>query len=223
MRTLPNRTNVVTSPRTFIARKRLDKALEQFRSSEAASKCKFTLHFEPYQLHPDFAETENKNAWYLQNKHMGNPEAQKIFQEHMNGLVEPLGAKFNFEGDMGNTIHAHRVLQHFQEENGPEVANKLVDGLYRRYFTEAKHPAADSTLIEACVEAGIDEAEAKKFVENKDDGLRDVKSKIRMISMDVDAVPVVMVEGRRRDITLTGAKEIADYVKTLETIAKESG
>lgn len=31
--------------------------------------------------------------------------------------------------------------------------------------------------------------------------------------MDVDAVRVVIVEGKSRDITLTGAKEVKDYVQ----------
>lgn len=155
---------------------------------------------------------------------MGNPEGQRVFQEHMASLITPLGLTPRFDGDMGNTLHAHRVIQHFQEEKGPETANALVDALYKRYFTEARHPAADDTLVESCVEAGIDEEEAKKVVagNNKETGLRSVKEKLRTVAMDVDAVPIVTVEGKRRDITLQGAKEVADYVKALETVAKES-
>lgn len=28
---------------------------------------------------------------------------------------------------MANTLNAHRVIQHFQEKNGPEVADKIVE------------------------------------------------------------------------------------------------
>lgn len=192
------------------------------RSSPSASNVTFTLRFEPYQLYPDFPETEDKQAWYLHNKHNDNPEAQKIFQAHMSSLAEPLGAKLNFDGQMGNTLHAHRVIQYFQEEKGNETANRLVDALYKRYFEEAKHPAAEDTLLEACLEAGIDEVEAKEVVGDQDKGARDVKLKLRTVGMDVDAVPVITVEGRRRDITLTGAKEVSEYVKALETVIKDS-
>lgn len=98
-----------------------------------------------------------------------------------------------------------------------------MESLYRRYFEEAKHPSADETLVEACVEAGIGEEEAKKVVGDKEMGLRDVKARLREVAMDVDAVPQVVVEGKRRDITLTGAKEVKDYVKAFETVIKESG
>lgn len=140
----------------------------------------------------------------------------------MASLAEPLGLTLRFDGLMGNTLNAHRVIQHFQTEKGPEVTNRLVNALYRAYFSEGKHPSADETLVEACVEAGVDEAEAKEFVSDSEKGLRDVKARIREVSMDVDAVPIVVVEGKRRDLTITGAKEIADYVKALETVAKES-
>lgn len=39
----------------------------------------------------------------------------------------------------------------------------------------------------------------------------------------IDSVPYVVVEGRRRDFTLEGAKEVVEYLKTLEQVAKESG
>lgn len=141
----------------------------------------------------------------------------------MTSLLEPHGVKLNFTGKMGNTLHAHRVIQQVQQDKGPEVTGRLVEGLYRRYFEEAKHPSADETLVEACVDAGIGEDEAKKLVEDKEAGLRDAKARLREVAMDCDAVPVVMVEGKRRDITLTGAKEVKDYVKAMETVIKESG
>lgn len=38
----------------------------------------------------------------------------------------------------------------------------------------------------------------------------------------VDAVPYIMFEGKRRDLTFEGAKEIEEFEKGLHTIAKES-
>lgn len=201
---------------------RLEQALKEVQSSPSASDVNFTLHFEPYQLFPDFAETADKKAWYLHEKHFDNEAAAQKYQDHMTSLLEPLGVKLSFEGKMGNTLHAHRVIQHVQESKGPEVTDKLVEGLYKRYFIEAKHPAAGETIEDACVEAGLPKEEAAKLVQDKDEGLSDVKMRLREVARDTDAVPVVVVEGKRRDITLTGAKEVKDYVKALETVIKES-
>ena len=38
----------------------------------------------------------------------------------------------------------------------------------------------------------------------------------------VDAVPYIIMEGKRRDVTLEGAKEVEEYVKALQQIIKES-
>lgn len=41
-------------------------------------------------------------------------------------------------------------------------------------------------------------------------------------SNGIDAVPHIMIEGKRRDVTLEGAKEVEEYVKALQQIIKES-
>lgn len=180
------------------------------------------MHYTSYTIHPDLPSSISKSEWYLKNIHNSNSDAQAAYQTHMSSLFEPFDIKLSFEGDIGNTLPAHRVIQYFQKEKGEDTAGKIVEGLYERYFSEAKHPAADKTLMEACLEAGIPEDEVKDVVLDSEKGKRDVENEIRSIGMDVDAVPVVTVEGRRRDITLTGAKEVDAYVKALESIIKES-
>lgn len=77
--------------------------------------------------------------------------------------------------------------------------------------------------MKACIDAGIPEEEAKPIVENEGDGLQDVKMLIReQASNGVDAVPYIMIEGKRRDFTLEGAKEVPEYVKTLQQVIKEA-
>ncbi len=41
-------------------------------------------------------------------------------------------------------------------------------------------------------------------------------------SNGVDSVPFVMIEGKRRDVTIQGANEVEDYEKALRQIVKES-
>lgn len=180
------------------------------------------MHYTSYTIHSDLPSSVSKSEWYLDKIHNSNKDAQASYQAHMSSLLAPFDVKLSFEGDIGNTLPAHRVIQYFQKEKGEDVAGKIVEGVYKRYFCEAKHPAGDETLIEACVEAGIPEDEAKDVVLDSEKGKRDVENEIRSVGMDVDAVPVVVIEGKRRDITLTGAKEVDAYVKALETVIKES-
>lgn len=133
------------------------------------------------------------------------------------------GITYKFGGTVANTIQAHRIIQHFQETSGPEVADKILMSLYRQYFEEEKHPSSPSTLLQACADAGIPDAEAKKVVEDQDEGLMETKMEIRQQAGNgVDSVPIVVLEGRRRDITIQGANEVGDYAKGLRQIVKES-
>ncbi len=45
---------------------------------------------------------------------------------------------------------------------------------------------------------------------------------IREQKGNTDAVPYIIIEGKRRDFTLEGAKEIEEYYKSLVQVAKES-
>ena len=95
--------------------------------------------------------------------------------------------------------------------------------LYSQYFENEKHPSADETLLKATSDAGIPENEAKLFIEDKSDGIIEVKNMVRQQAGNgVDAVPSIMFEGKRRDITLVGAKEVEEYLKALQQIMKES-
>ncbi|APA07612.1 hypothetical protein SS1G_00871 [Sclerotinia sclerotiorum 1980 UF-70] len=215
-------------PWTYLAKKRLDEALRIVRSTDAASKVRFTIKFSPYQLYPEASkEGEDKYAWYRKSRYGDSDEKMEMYMKVMTAYGQSAGIDYKFNGTVANTLDAHRVIQHFQQEDvkggGPETANKIVMALYRMYFQEEKHPSSEETLLAACKEAGVDEKEARKIIEDEHEGLVDVKNMIREAEGNgVDSVPVVRFEGRRRDITLEGAQDVGEYVKSLEQIVKES-
>lgn len=111
---------------------------------------------------------------------------------------------------------------------GPATVSRIIDVLYRMYFEEARHPSSAETLVAACVEGGVPEDEARRVVgadgeqQQEIPGAQLARRKIGMSRADgVDSVPTVVFEGRRRDVTLIGAKEVFEYEKALATIVKE--
>lgn len=146
-----------------------------------------------------------------------------MYTRVMGAYGEKEGINFKFGGIVANTLQAHRMIQHFQETKGPETADKIIDSLYKQYFEEEQHPSKESTLLRAAMDAGIDETEAKAFIEDKDEGLMEVKMAIReQASNQVDAVPYIVIDGKRRDLQLEGAKEVEEYVSALKKVIKES-
>lgn len=99
----------------------------------------------------------------------------------------------------------------------------LPPALYSQYFENERHPSSEETLLKATTEAGISPDEAKAYIEDKNDGLMDVKNMVRQQAGNgVDSVPYIIIEGKKRDLTLVGAKDVEEYEKALHQIAKES-
>jgi len=211
-------------PWTYLAKKRLDEALRRVRASDIESKVKYTVHYLPYQLYPEATrEGEDKYEWYKKSRYGDSEEKMKMYTTLMSAYGVLAGINYKFGGTVANTLDAHRVIQHFQESKGPEAADKIITSLYRQYFEEEKHPSQEATLLAACAEADVSEKEAREVVNDEQEGLMDVKMLIReQAGNGVDSVPYIVFEGKRRDITVVGAKEVEEYVKALEQIAKES-
>ena len=77
-------------------------------------------------------------------------------------------------------------------------------------------------MLKAAIVGGIAEQDAKAFIEDEYEGLQDVKMLIReQAGNGIDSVPYIVFEGRRRDFTLEGAKEVGEYLKALEQVARE--
>ncbi|KAL2071111.1 hypothetical protein VTL71DRAFT_12346 [Oculimacula yallundae] len=211
-------------PWTYLAKKRLDEALRIVRETDASEKVNFTVAYHPYQLYPEASqEGEDKFQWYKKSKYGDSAEKMMTYIKVMTAYGNTAGISYKFGGTVANTLPAHRVVQHFQETKGPIVADKLINSLYRQYFEEEKHPSSKETLMAACKEAGIDEKDAQTIIDDEYEGLQETKSKIReQAGNGVDSVPFVLVEGKRRDMTLQGAQEVAGYVKALQQVVKES-
>ncbi|KAF4304422.1 hypothetical protein GTA08_BOTSDO07881 [Botryosphaeria dothidea] len=211
-------------PWTYLARRRLQRALEQVRSSDPDSGTTFTLKYLPFQLYPEASkEGEDKYEWYRKSRYGDSEEKMKMYTAIMTAYGADAGINFKFGGTVANTLNAHRVIQHFQEKSGPEVTDKIVESLYSQYFENEKHPSAADTLLRATADAGIPESEAKTIIDDESEGLMDVKMLIQeQKGNGVDAVPYLVIEGRKRDVTIQGAKEVDDYVKALQRVIKEN-
>ncbi|KAL1618457.1 hypothetical protein SLS54_007184 [Diplodia seriata] len=211
-------------PWTYLARRRLQRALEQVRASHQDSGTTFTLKYLPYQLYPEASkEGEGKYEWYKKSRYGDSDEKMKMYTTLMTAYGADAGINFKFGGTVANTLDAHRVIQHFQEKRGPEVADKIVESLYSQYFEDEQHPSAADTLLRATTDAGIAESEAKPVIDDESEGLTDVKMLIQeQKGNGVDAVPYIVIEGRRRDMTLEGAREVDEYVKALQRVIKEN-
>lgn len=103
-------------------------ALRRFRQSDDADKVHFTVKYYPYQLYPGASkEGEDKHEWYKRSRYGDSEEKMKMYIALMTAYGMSAGIDFKFGGLVANTLDAHRVIQHFQEEKGPETADKMIN------------------------------------------------------------------------------------------------
>jgi len=211
----------MTCGRTYLAKRRLDKALSQI---PADSPVTFTVKYMPYQLFPEASqEGEDKFKWYKQAKYGDSDEKMNKYTSIMSAYGASEGIHFKFGGIVASTMHAHRLIQHFQETKGRGTADKIINSLYSQYFEQECHPSCDETLLRAAIDGGVEEGEAKAFIEDRDEGMMEVKMLVReQAGNQIDAVPHIVIEGKRRDLQLEGAKEVDEYLQALKQIVKES-
>ena len=51
----------------------------------------------------------------------------KMYTTLMTAYGVTAGINYKFGGTVANTMDAHRVVQHYQEEKGSETANKIIN------------------------------------------------------------------------------------------------
>lgn len=84
--------------------------------------------YRPFQLFEDAPQQgEDKYQWYLNNKYNGSEEQMQKYTVLMSAYGVGSGIDFKFGGTIAQTLNAHRVIQHYQEEKGPEVADKIIN------------------------------------------------------------------------------------------------
>jgi predicted DsbA family dithiol-disulfide isomerase len=103
-------------------------ALRRFRETDDAKSTTFVVKYYPYQLYPEASkEGEDKYEWYKKSRYGESEERMKMYITIMSAYGASAGINYKFGGTVANTLDAHRVIQHFQEEKGSEVAHKIID------------------------------------------------------------------------------------------------
>ncbi|KAF2140684.1 uncharacterized protein K452DRAFT_288777 [Aplosporella prunicola CBS 121167] len=211
-------------PWTYLARRRVQRALDQVRAAHPDCPTTFKIKYSPFQLYPHAnKEGEDRYAWYKKLRYSDSEEKMEAYTVLMSAYGADYGINFKFGGPVANTLDAHRVIQHFQAQKGAEVADKLVESLFSQYHEHERHPSSRETLLAATAAAGIPEAEAAVVIDDPRAGLQDLEARLQEQRVNgVDTVPFIVVEGRRRDLQLEGAREVDEYVKLLEQTVRES-
>lgn len=207
----------VVCPWCGLGQARLDKAIERFGRDRVA------LVHRSFQLDPTFPAAARPVREYLAAKYrLGEGELVGMFAR-IEGLAAQEGIVPYRVGDnrIGNTRLAHGLLAMAKDKGLEDRAWKH---LYRVYFGEGRSIFEREALVAIGVELGMDATEVDTAL-GEGRYRAAVEADVRAArTLGVSGVPFVLVQpgdaaGKRYGVS--GAQEVATFVRALETAAAE--
>jgi predicted DsbA family dithiol-disulfide isomerase len=140
----------VVCPWCYLGKARLERALAAMKGVTAE------IHWRPYQLDPTIPRGGVDRKAYMDAKFGTGPRLGEI-QQQLVSFGKELGIDYQFEKIKiaPNTMNAHRLIR-WAAQAGAGVQNKVVDRLFRLYFTEGADIGDNAVLIKTGKECGMD-------------------------------------------------------------------
>ena len=85
----------------------------------------------------------------------GMPRVDGMIRQ-MKAVGRNVGIDFSYGGSVGNTSDSHRLIWYGREQGGSELQNRLVEELFRAYFTQEKSLGEHEVLTDCAAKVGLD-------------------------------------------------------------------
>ncbi|KNA20607.1 hypothetical protein SOVF_050740 [Spinacia oleracea] len=174
-------------PWCFVGKRNLDKAI-----SASRDQFDFEIRWHPFFLNPSAPkEGVNKRDFYRQK--FGARSEQIIGR--MTDVFSGLGLEYNIDGLTGNTLDSHRLI-YYAGQQGLHKQHDLVEELFLGYFTRAKYIGDREFLVESAKKVEIEGA--AEFLENPENGLKEVMEELEKYSADISGVPYFVINDHEK-------------------------
>jgi len=201
----------VVCPWCYIGKRRLEAALATRAGPPPA------VRWHPFQLNPDIPAGGVDRRSYLEQK-FGGPERARDVYARVEAAGREVGIAFRFEriDRQPNTSDAHRLIA-WAQKVAPASADRLVERLFRAYFTEGVDIGVVDELARLAGESGCDPEAARAHLESAAGREELAEADSRMKSMGIGGVPFFIFNRR---VAVSGAQPpevLADALAQAET------
>mmetsp|Transcript_22325 Transcript_22325/g.66548 ORF Transcript_22325/g.66548 Transcript_22325/m.66548 type:complete len:264 (-) Transcript_22325:320-1111(-) len=193
-------------PWCFVGKRRLEAAMAEMKGKGVD----FDVRWHPYQLDPS-APTDGVDKMKMYQEKFGKARVAQMMPM-MTQTFEQVGLKYSVGGLTGNTMDSHRLIQWAGKVGGPSAQDKVVEYLFRGYFTQERFINDRALLLEAADAAGLQGA--AEYLANPENGLSEVQAELAAArARAVSGVPNFTIDGR---VVLSGAQDPSTFVEVFE-------
>ncbi len=162
-----------TCPWCYIGEARMKKACASLPELEP-----FEFEMKAFQLNPNAPQHAAATTEVRIVREDGlTPEQAAQRVKTVNEAARGEGLDFRYGTSLAtNTMDAHRLTKLAQSKGDPELAEKVIEALFRAYFIENKELADRTVLRETAENAGLDPAETAALLDSdmfRDEVIRD--------------------------------------------------
>ncbi|MFJ8076115.1 DsbA family oxidoreductase [Streptomyces sp. NPDC096176] len=150
----------IACPWCYIGKARFEKGLAAFAHRDDVEVVHRSFELDPARAQHDTAPVVEM----LAKKYGRTREEAQAMEEHVASNARSEGLEYRTEGrDHGNTFDIHRLL-HLAKARGRQ--DGLLTLAYRANFAEERSVFAPEVLVSLAVEAGLDEPEVRRVLED---------------------------------------------------------
>lgn len=200
-------------PYCYIGEARLKKAI-----AEIPDIGKVELEMKAFQLDPSAGEhaTGDTQTRFAHKYGLSMEHAARSI-EHISEMGRGEGLDFRYATTLfTNTMDAHRLTK-LAQNKGADVADRVIEALFKAYFTDNKELASKELLQQIGEDCGLDAKEVKELLASdqyKDEVILDEREAARY---GIHAVPYFVVG----QYGIPGALSVEDMKKTILKVMQE--
>eukprot|EP00405_Crypthecodinium_cohnii_P024898 CAMPEP_0206494260 /NCGR_PEP_ID=MMETSP0324_2-20121206/47604_1 /ASSEMBLY_ACC=CAM_ASM_000836 /TAXON_ID=2866 /ORGANISM="Crypthecodinium cohnii, Strain Seligo" /LENGTH=253 /DNA_ID=CAMNT_0053977845 /DNA_START=164 /DNA_END=925 /DNA_ORIENTATION=+ len=214
----------IICPWCYMGKRRLFEALNQFKASTGID---YVVHWHPWELASKVPKEGTPKLDVYRKRFRGDEAKVAAMVKTITAAGKPDGLSFNFDGIMGPSLDAHRLLWAVREK--PMVQSELAEELFQGYHEGGFNPADRQFLLRAWSKAGQDLAIAERILDS-DEGTEEVYREkqqayddwemlegVPHIHILINGVPPEALKARGSPMTLVipGAQDVAVFLKVL--------
>lgn len=196
----------VLCPYCYIAKRRLEQALDQFEHSD-----NIELEWKSFQLQPGAETRPEKNP----AEHLAEVKGWSIEQtdqmfRRVTDMAAEEGLEFNMnDAIVANSFNAHRFAHYAKTQGKGDEAEET---LFKAYFTDGKNIDDTDTLVALGKEIGMNAEETRKVLES-DQYSNAVRQDIKTAqNIGIRGVPFFLFD---RKYAISGAQQSEVFLKAL--------
>ena len=202
-------------PYCYIGEARLKKAIDDIPELKDVE-----IEMKAFQLDPSAGEhaAGDTQTRFAHKYGISMQEAGETI-EHISQMGIAEGLDFKYATTLfTNTMDVHRLTKLAQSKNDPELAEKIIEALFKAYFTDNKELADKELLQKIGEDAGLDAEEVKEILTSdkyKDEVLLDKREAARY---GIHAVPFFVVG----QYGISGAQSVDGMKAAIMKVMEES-